>query len=88
MRLLFFKPKPQFQLGDVVRLSDGPNNQELYMGIAVHTWLVPEGKGDKEWVFAGPIFEYVPGEGLVQVSYGTGFLKSSLRPIRRLRYTG
>ena len=84
--MFFFKPKPKFEQGEFVRLSDAASPSHIrYMLIGKRRWTKPSGAKKKCWVYDGNIFKVDQGE-MVRATFGTCFCESSLVPIPRLEY--
>ena len=82
----FFRPKPTFEQGEFVRLSDPTSQSRFrYMLIGRRRWIKPNGEVKKCWVYDGQILKVENGE-MVRATSGSCYRERSLAPIPRLEY--
>lgn len=59
---MFFRPKPKYEIGDLVIGTDPELQKKRYIIIHLRRWICPNGHQTKRWVYDGPVIEANGGE--------------------------
>lgn len=82
----WFRPKPKFEPGQIVRIDGNFSGPERFMVIQSRRWARPIYDEQKQWVYGGQVFIIVDNKP-VSVTCDYRFMEFALAPIFRFSGT-
>ena len=65
---MFFKPRPQFRVGQLVRRINAENQELRHVLITNKRWIRPNGENKKQWVYDGVVLR-IKGDDIIVSTY-------------------
>ena len=65
---MFFKPRPQFRVGQLVRRINAENQELRHVLITNKRWIRPNGENKKQWVYDGVVL-MIKGDDIIVSTY-------------------
>lgn len=77
---MFFRPKPQFRAGQLVRRVNTENQELRHVLITDRRWIRPNGENKKQWVYDGVVL-MIKGDDIVVSTFILCVIENNIQGI-------